>query len=381
MSLFQSLEIGPYTAKNRVVLAPLVRARCDEWRAPTDLVGEYYAQRASAGLLITEGTHVSPHSATRPTAAGHHTDTQNEAWRRVVDRVRAVDGLIFQQLYHVGRKALREALPDHSLPIAPSAIAANGGIPTPNGLLAFPTPRALESEEVPEIVAQFLRAVRYAGKAGFDGVELAASSGFLIEQFLKDGTNRRTDAYGGSLQKRARFLLEIVDGASEILGPNRVGVRLTPHFRADGIDDSNTDATYRYVATELSKRGVAYLHVQEGTGRDDNPRLPLHLRQMDRKIMIGPSGDEPFLAPLFREHFSGPLILNGNYTYESARQVVAEGTADAVSFGRLYIANPDLVERFKRNAALAEPDPKTYYFGGAKGYTDYPTLDAPTDIS
>lgn len=374
MSLFQTLQIGPYTAKNRVVLAPLVRARCDERRAPTDLVGKYYAQRASAGLLITEGTHVSPHSATRVTAAGHHDDIQHEAWKKVVATVHDADGLIFQQLYHVGRKALSQALPNQALPIAPSAIAANGGIPTADGLIPFPTPRALETDEIPHVIAEFLAAVRYAALARFDGIEFAASSGFLIEQFLKDGTNRRTDAYGGSLEKRARFLLEIVDGAAEIIGANRIGVRLTPHFRADGIDDSNTAATYRYLSTELSRRRIAYLHVQEGTGRDDNPRLPLHLRQLDRKIMIGPSGDEPFLAPLFREHFSGALILNGNYDQASATKVIADGTADAVSFGRLYIANPDLVERFRHGALLAEPDTATYYTGGARGYTDYPTL-------
>ncbi|TCQ99087.1 alkene reductase [Neorhizobium sp. JUb45] len=376
MRLLTPLKTESLTLRNRVVLAPLVRARCDDERAPTPIMGEYYAQRASAGLLITEGTHVSPYSATRKTAAGHHTDRQNEAWKHVVSRVHEAGGVIFQQLYHVGRKAISESLPGGALPVAPSAIAANGGIPTPNGLLPFPTPRALESDEIRGVIAEFHKAVRYAAKAGFDGVELAASSGFLIEQFLKDGTNLRTDAYGGTLEKRARFLLEIADGAAEIIGPDRIGVRLTPHFRADGIEDSDTIATYTYVSKELSRRGLAYLHVQEGTGRDDNPRLPLHLRQLDRKIMIGPSGDEPFLAPLFRQHFSGPLILNGNYDARSAEQVVADGTADAVSFGRMYISNPDLVDRFRLNAQLAEPDTATYYSGGAKGYTDYPTLTA-----
>lgn len=376
MKLLTPLKTESLTLKNRVVLAPLVRARCDAERAPTPIMGEYYAQRASAGLLITEGTHVSPYSATRKTAAGHHTDRQNEAWKQVVSRVHEAGGVIFQQLYHVGRKAISESLPGGALPVAPSAIAANGGIPTPNGLLPFPTPRALESDEIRGVIAEFHKAVRYAVEAEFDGVELAASSGFLIEQFLKDGTNLRTDAYGGTLEKRARFLLEIVDGAAEIIGADRIGVRLTPHFRADGIEDSDTIATYTYVSKELSRRGLAYLHVQEGTGRDDNPRLPLHLRQLDRKIMIGPSGDEPFLAPLFRQHFSGPLILNGNYDARSAEQVVADGTADAVSFGRMYISNPDLVDRFRLNAQLAEPDTATYYSGGAKGYTDYPTLTA-----
>lgn len=374
MDLWDPVRLGRYTLKNRIVLAPLVRARCDTRRAPTELVRSYYAQRASAGLLITEGTHVSPFSATRPTAAGHHNAVQHAAWKRVVETVHAAGGTIFQQLYHVGRKALSEALPGQVAPIAPSAIPANGGIPIPGGFIPFPTPRALESDEIPKLIAEFAASVQYAADAGFDGVEFSASSGFLIEQFLRDGTNRRTDAYGGDLRKRARFLLEIVDEAAARIGADRIGVRLSPHFRADGIDDSDTLGTYRYVATELSRRGVAYLHIQEGLGRDDQPRLPLHLRQFDRSIQIGPASGEPFLAPMFREHFGGTLILNGNYERASAREVVGNGRADAVAFGRLYIANPDLVERLRRNAPLNEPDISTYYQGGAKGYTDYPTL-------
>lgn len=374
MHLLDPLRLGRYTLKNRVVLAPLVRARCDVQRAPTELVQSYYAQRASAGLLITEGTHVSPFSATRPTAAGHHNAVQHEAWKRVVKAVHAAGGIIFQQLYHVGRKALPEALPGNAAPIAPSAIAANGGIPTAGGLIPFPTPRALELDEIPKVIAEFATSVQYAADAGFDGVELVASSGFLIDQFLRDGTNRRTDAYGGDIRKRARFLLEVVDDAAARIGADRIGVRLSPHFRADGIDDSDTLGTYRYVAAELSRRGLAYLHIQEGLGRDDQPRLPLHLRQLDRSIQIGPTSDEPFLAPMFREHFVGALILNGNYEFGSASEVVGNGRADAVAFGRLYIANPDLVERFRRNAPLNEPNTSTYYTGGAKGYIDYPTL-------
>jgi N-ethylmaleimide reductase len=374
MSLFDPIVLGRHRLKNRIVLAPLVRARCDEQRAPTDLVPVYYAQRASAGLMITEGTHVSPYSATRPTAAAHHNDIQHAAWKRVVAAAHDAGGVIFQQLYHVGRKALSQTLPGGVAPIAPSAIAANGGIPTPGGLIPFPTPRALETVEIPGIVAEFGRSVQYAADAGFDGVELVASSGFLIDQFLRDGTNHRTDAYGGTIEKRARLLLEIVDDAIGLIGAERVGVRISPHFRADGIDDSDTIATYRYVAIELSRRNIAYLHVQEGLGRDDQPRLPLHLRQLDRTIQIGPTSDEPFLAPLFREYFGGLLILNGNYEFATASTVVESGRADAVSFGRLYIANPDLVERFQQDAPLNEIDTSTYYSGGAKGYIDYPRL-------
>ncbi|HXZ06834.1 MAG TPA: alkene reductase [Paraburkholderia sp.] len=374
MSLFDPVTLGPLRLKNRIVLAPLVRARCDEHRAPTDLVPPYYAQRASAGLMITEGTHVSPMSATRPTAAGHHNDRQHEAWKRVVDAAHAAGGVIFQQLYHVGRKALSQTLPGGVAPIAPSAIAAAGGITSPNGLIPFPTPRALLLDEIPGVITDFGRAIQYAADAGFDGVELVASTGFLIDQFLRDGTNRRTDAYGGSLQKRARFLLEVVDDAIARIGADRIGVRISPHFRADGIDDSDTVGTYRYVAEQLSLRGIAYLHLQEGLGRDDQPRLPLHLRQLDRSIKIGPASDEPFLAPMFREHFNGVLILNGNFELDTAQAVIESGRADAVSFGRLYIANPDLVERFRRGAPLNEVDTGTYYTGGAKGYLDYPIL-------
>jgi N-ethylmaleimide reductase len=378
MNLFDPLEVGPYTIKNRIIMAPLVRARSDEHRAPTDIVDIYYAQRSTAGFLITEGCHISPFSATRPGASAHYTTIQNRAWTRVVSAVHAQGGIIFQQLYHVGRKALTSTLPNGEAPIAPSAIEAVGGAITENGFEPFPMPRALETAEIPGIVAQFQEAARHALAAGFDGVEILAANGFLIDQFLRDETNLRTDEYGGSIENRARFLLEVVDATIAVLGAAKVGVRLSPHFRADRIGDSNPVATFSYVAAELNRRGVAYLHLLEGTTRDSDPFMPLYLRLIkppdSGSSGPGPIEGDPFLAPILRPIFKGPLILNGGYTRETAAQAIEAGLADAIAFGRLFIANPDLPERFRRHAPLNRPDPATFYSGGPKGYIDYPAL-------
>ncbi|WP_219219953.1 alkene reductase [Variovorax boronicumulans] len=378
MKLLEPLVLGARVLPNRAIMAPLVRARSDADRAPTELVDVYYAQRASAGLIITEGCHISPQSTTRANASAHHTDLQNAAWRRVVDAIHAAGGTVFQQLYHVGRKALLSTLPPGERPVAPSAIEAIGGIMTAEGLETFPVPRALETHEIGPIVDDFRAAARRAGEAGFDGVEILAANGFLVDQFLRDETNQRSDAYGGSLENRARFLLEVVDAAIAELGADRVGVRISPHFRSDRIGDSDPVRTFSYVATELDRRGIAYLHMLEGTTHDEDPFLPLYLRLAKKPSASatgpGPVPGDPFLAPLLRPLFKGPLILNGGYTRETAEQVLAQGLADAVAFGRLYIANPDLPERFRRNAPLNQADPSTYYSGGPRGYIDYPTL-------
>ncbi|MDM0118416.1 alkene reductase [Variovorax arabinosiphilus] len=378
MKLLEPLALGSHVLRNRVIMAPLVRARSDANRAPTELVDIYYAQRASAGLIVTEGCHISPQSTTRANASAHHTDLQNHAWTRVVDKVHAAGGIIFQQLYHVGRKALLSTLPPGELPVAPSAIAAVGGILTAGVLEAFPVPRALELHEIAPIVEDFRASCRRAGEAGFDGVEILAANGFLIDQFLRDETNRRTDSYGGPVENRARFLLEIVDAAIAELGADRVGVRISPHFRSDRIGDSDPVGTFSYVVKELDRRGIAYLHMLEGTTHDEDPFVPLYLR-LSRKPSSkatgpGPVPGDPFLAPILRPLFKGPLILNGGYTRETAEQVLSQGLADAVAFGRLYISNPDLPERFRQKASLTEADPSTYYSGGPRGYIDYPTL-------
>lgn len=373
--ILSSLQLGRRTIKNRVVMAPLVRARCDEDRAPTDMVSTYYVQRSSAGFIVTEGTHVSEFSVTRKTAAAHYTDKQIKQWTSVVRAIHDAGGIVFQQLYHVGRKALLSTLPPGQLPIAPSALAASGGILSANGLEPFPVPRALELSEIPQIIDQFRRAAINARDAGFDGVELLAANGFLLDQFLRDGINKRTDIYGGAIENRARFLLEVVDAALEVLGADRVGVRLSPHFRMDGSADSNPPETYRYVAEKLNERGIAFIHLTEGLERDANPFEEQYLRMQKSGNAHGPSGDEPFLAPMVREVFDGALILNGGYNPETATMMVEEGRADAVSFGRMFISNPDLPERIRVGATLTQPDPSTYFAGGPKGYIDYPFLN------
>lgn len=361
MSLFKALQLGPYKIKNRIVMAPLARARSDEARAPTELVEIYYAQRASAGLIISEASHVSPFSVSRPNTSAHHSEAQNRAWARVVAAVHAAGGLIFQQLYHVGRKAHSSRLPGGASPLAPSAIPALGETPTAAGLQPFSTPRALRLAEIPGVVEEFRAAARNALSAGFDGVELHAANGFLIDQFLRDGSNDRTDAYGGSIANRSRFLLDIVDAVSDVFGPQRIGVRLSPHFRSDGIRDSDPAALFGHVAAALNAREIAYLHVIEGLRKGDDH---------------GPLDGGEFLAPLLRKAFRGPLILAGGYSQETAQNILAARGADAIAFGRLFISNPDLPGRFRVNAPLAEPDVATFYSGGPKGYIDYPALEA-----
>jgi N-ethylmaleimide reductase len=374
MTLFEPLQVGPFKIRNRLVLAPLVRARCGENRAPTSLVSTYYVQRASAGLLISEGTHVSPMSMTRPGSSAHYTGVQNVAWSNVVDAVHAADGIIFQQLYHAGRKAIASVMPGGVAPIAPSPIAAVGGILTEEGLQPFTLPRELELSEIPELIEEFRVSARRAYDAGFDGIEIQGGNGFLIDQFLRDGANKRRDAYGGSIHNRARFLLEVVDAVSGIFGWHRVGVRLSPHFRADGFGDSNALETFTYVAEVLNQRGIAFLHLIEGVERQTGPSVPLYQRLLDLKAPAGPVGNDEYFAPHLRQVFNGPLILNGSYTRDTAIEAVRNGTADAISFGRLFISNPDLPERFRLNAPLNPVDVSTFYTPGPKGYTDYPTL-------
>lgn len=377
MKLLEPVTLGGVNLPNRVFMAPLVRARSDLGRAPTDIVDIYYAQRASAGLIITEGSHVSAWSATRPLASGQHTDAQTAAWTRVVKAVHEAGGTIFQQLYHVGRRALQSALPNRGLPLAPSAIQSIDGILTAGELEPFPLPRALETHEVPGIVDDFRLAVRRAGQAGFDGVEIFAGGGFLIDQFLRDGSNTRTDGYGGLLENRARLLFEVIDAAIAELGAGRVGVRISPHFRADYIGDSDTVGTFTYVAKELDRRGIAYIHLLEGTTHDEDPFRPLYKRLVQKTAPNagpGPLPGDPFFAPIVRALYKGVLILNGGYTRETAEKVIADGLSDAVAFGRLYISNPDLPERFRLNAPLTEPDTSTYYTSGPRGYLDYPSL-------
>jgi N-ethylmaleimide reductase len=361
MKLFTPLRLGALTLPNRIIMAPLARARSDEHRAPTAMVAEYYAQRADAGLIISEASSVGPLSVSRPHASAMFLDRHVEGFRRVAAAVHAKGGRIFQQLYHLGRKSDPSRMPDGAQPVAPSAVAAQGKIAGLNGQIDFAMPRPLDLDEIPGVVDEFRAAARNAQRAGMDGVEIHGANGYLIDQFLRDGANRRTDAYGGAPENRIRFLLQVVDAVIGVFGAGRVGVRLSPHFRVDGSMESDPVSLYGVAATALNNRQVAYLHIVESM-KPDTPQSP-------------PPGGAPVLAAV-RRAFSGPLIVNGAYDRDLAEAAIASGAADAVAFGALYIANPDLVERFRRGGPYNPPDVSTFHNGGAKGYIDYPALDA-----
>ncbi|MBI2993737.1 MAG: alkene reductase [Gammaproteobacteria bacterium] len=344
--LFSPIRIGPLELPNRIVMAPMSRSRAGEGNAPNCMNIRYYKQRASAGLIITEASQISPRGVGYPGTPGIHSYDQIAGWRRVVDGVHEDGGRIFLQLWHVGRISHPSMQPNGQLPVGPSAIAARGDAFTPSGLQPFPVPRALETREIPDIIAQYQRAAENARAAGFDGVELHGANGYLLDQFLRDGSNRRTDQYGGSIENRARLLLEVAAAVAGVWGPGRVGVRLSPISDFNDMRDSNPAATFGYAAEQLGGMGLAYLHVIEG--------------EFDS-------------APL-RRAFGEPYIANSGYDMERARAAIASGAADMVSFGKLFLANPDLPVRFLRGAALNEPDQATFYSGGEKGYTDYPAL-------
>jgi N-ethylmaleimide reductase len=359
--LLRPVRVGRYELKNRVVMAPMQRARNDGARVPTALMADYYGQRCSVGLIVTEASSVSPLSVGRPGAAAVYLPAQAQGWARIAAAVHQKGAIIFQQLYHLGRKSDPSRMPDGALPVAPSAIAASGEIHGANGPIPFATPRPLATDEVPGIVAEFRAAAMNARAAGMDGVEIHGANGYLIDEFLRDGTNRRTDRYGGSVANRARLLVEITEAAIGVFGADRVGVRLSPHFRVDGIADSDPAAIFGHAAATLGALKIAYLHVIEAAGPG---------------LQQSPLPGAALLAPALKRAFGGPLVVNGGYTLETGNRAIAAGTADMVSFAALVIANPDLPERFRRGAALNTPDRATFYNGGAQGYVDYPPLDA-----
>jgi N-ethylmaleimide reductase len=354
-NLFAPFDLGGLALPNRLVMAPMTRNRAGPGNVPTALNGEYYAQRASAGLIVTEATQVSPQGVGYPGTPGIHNDAQVEGWRRVTDAVHRAGGRIFLQLWHVGRISHPSLQPDGGLPVAPSAIAAEGEAFTPGGMQPFVVPRALEVAEIPGVVAQFEEGARRALAAGFDGVEIHGANGYLIDQFLRDGTNRRTDRYGGSVENRARFLLEVTEAVAGVWGADRVGVRLSPWSDFNNMRDSDPPATFNHAARALARFGLAYLHVVEPGGSV-------------------PAGAAP-LAPDLKAAFGGPLMVNGGYTRPLAEAALARGEADLVSFAALFLANPDLPARLERNSSLNVPDPATFYGGDHRGYTDYPALD------
>ncbi len=347
-SLFDPLALGAVTLKNRVVMAPLTRNRASEGRVPNDLMRMYYAQRATAGLILSEATSVSRQGVGYPATPGIWCSAQVEGWKKITRAVHEKDGKIFLQLWHVGRVSDPEYL-NGEIPVAPSAIACEGNVSLIRPKRPYVVPRALHIEEIPGIVNDFAEAARNAWEAGFDGVEIHAANGYLIDQFLHDGSNHRNDEYGGPIEHRARLLLEIVDACIGVLGAGRVGVHLSPRGDAHSMSDSDPRALFSYVAGALGSREIAFLCLRERLGDDS-------------------------LMPEIRRLFGGPVIANEGYGLSTAQSVVSGGLADAVAFGKLFIANPDLVARFKTGAPLNEWDAATFYTEGSRGYTDYPCL-------
>jgi N-ethylmaleimide reductase len=364
--LFDPVKVGRYELPHRIAMAPLTRSRARQpGNVPTSLNACYYAQRASAGLIDSEATQVSQQGQGYAWTPGIHSREQVEGWKLVTEATHEAGGLILLQLWHVGRISHPSLQPDGMLPVAPSAIRPEGlAFIEDNGegqMVPFVAPRALQIEEMPYIVSQYRRAAKNAMAAGFDGVEIHAANGYLLDQFIESSTNRRTDQYGGSIENRARLLLEVVDAVTETWGSDRVGVRLSPMGKANDISDDDPRATFGYVARTLSARRLAYLHIV-------NPLMGAAL-----------DGTEPDQRPIqmlktMRDEYPGTLVVAGGFDQDTAEAWVAEGRADVIAFGRKFLANPDLPERFRRRAPLNADDPTTYYGGGAKGYTDYPTL-------
>lgn len=351
-TLFAPTTLGGITLANRVVMAPLTRNRAAEGLVPSELAAEYYAQRASAGLIITEATQVSKQAQGYQDTPGIYTDAQVAGWQKVTDAVHAKGGRIVMQLWHVGRISHVDLLGGEA-PVAPSAIRAATKTFVNNGFADVSEPRALELDELPGIVGDFRKAAANAIAAGFDGVEVHGANGYLLEQFAKDGANIRTDAYGGSVENRARLMLEVTAAVAEEIGAERTGIRLSPVSPANGISASDPQAQYDYIVDQLEALGIAYIHVVEGaTG--------------------GPRDVAPFDYASLRRRFSKTYIANNGYGLELATSHLAGGKADLIAFGRPFIANPDLVERLQTGAPLADINPATIYGGGAAGYTDYP---------
>jgi N-ethylmaleimide reductase len=358
-ALFTPLQLGAITLPNRIIMAPLTRMRAGAGNVPTALNASYYAQRASAGLIISEGTAISPDAHGYPNAPGIYTAEQIAGWRVVTDSVHARGGRIFMQIGHNGRNSHSSLRPDGSTPVAPSAIPPTiPALTSEFQQVKSEIPRSLDGAEIPLIVGTFRQAALHAMEAGFDGVELQGANSHLIEEFLEDGTNTRSDKYGGTEENRIRFLLEIVDAVSAAVGVARLGVRLSPFGQYGGIHDSNPRQLFISVIQALSKRRIAYLHLIEARGSEMGLTDVLHEDAINNAV-------------LFRPVFDGPLLSAAAYTPESAALAIEQGHADAIAFGRLFIANPDLVERIRGNHPLNPFDRATFYGGAEHGYTDY----------
>ena len=347
--LLQNIDLGALKLKNRIIMSPLTRARATDQRIPNDLMAKYYAQRSSAGLIISEATSISPMGVGYANTPGIWNDKHVEGWKKVTQAVHEKEGKIVLQLWHVGRISDPLFL-EGKLPVAPSAIKPEGHVSLVRPIKEYVTPRALDTEEVVSIISDYKSAARRAKEAGFDGIEIHAANGYLIDQFLQSSTNKRTDAYGGSLENRARFLLEIVDAVSEVWDPQRIGIHLAPACDSHDMGDDNPKETFGHIAKELGNRNIAFIFTREAQ-RDD------------------------YLSTYLKEQFGGPVIANQDLDIETAKKLIQEGKADAVSWGKYFISTPDLVERVKLGKPFNDYNPETFYADSEEGYTDYPFLD------
>lgn len=350
--LFEPLQMGELRVPHRVFMAPLTRCRAtgQDGRTPNDLMAEYYAQRASAGIIFSEATSVDPMGVGYPNTPGIWSREHVEGWKKITDRVHAAGGRMLLQLWHVGRISDPIYL-DGKAPVAPSAITPAGHISLVRPKKPFVTPRPLELEEIPGVIEAYRLGAANAKAAGFDGVEIHGANGYLLDQFLQDKTNKRADAYGGSIENRARLMLEVTDAVISVWGAGRVGMHLAPRGDAHDMGDSDPLAVFSYAARELGRRGIAFLCARESLG-------------------------ENRIGPALKKAFGGVYVANENFTKETAEQALKNGEADAVAFGKLFISNPDLPERLRKNAPLNAPQPETFYAVGPQGYTDYPALSA-----
>jgi 2,4-dienoyl-CoA reductase-like NADH-dependent reductase (Old Yellow Enzyme family) len=350
-NLFDPLTVGDLRLPNRIVMAPLTRSRAGIERVPNALMAQYYVQRASAGMIISEATSVTPMGVGYADTPGIWSPEQIEGWKLVTSAVHAAGGRMLLQLWHVGRVSDPSFL-NGALPVAPSAIAPEGMVRLVRPQRPYVTPRALETTELPGVVESYRVGAENALASGFDGVEIHGANGYLLDQFLQDGSNLRTDNYGGSIENRARLMLEVTDAVISVWGANRVGMHLAPRGGAQSMKDSNPLATFGYVARELGRRGIAFICAREALGPDS-------------------------IGPQLKSAFGGVYIANEKFSRETAEELIARGDADAVAFGTPFIANPDLPRRFAERAPLNPPNPETFYMPGPEGYIDYPSLDGP----
>jgi N-ethylmaleimide reductase len=356
VSLFDPIKLGAIDAPNRIVMAPLTRGRAGPGFVPNELARDYYSQRASAGLIISEATGISQEGLGWPSAPGLWTDAQVEGWRPVTEAVHAAGGRIVAQLWHMGR-LVHSVFNDGKQPVSASATTGTGRAHTPVGRLDLEEARPLRLDEIPRVIADYVKAAENAKKAGFDGVQLHGANGYLIDQFLRDGSNLRDDYYGGSVENRIRLLREVTEALIGVWGRDRVAVRLSPNGETQGVDDSAPEKLFPAAAAALDALGIAFLELREP----------------------GPEGtfgktDVPKQSPAIRAAFKGPLILNSDFDVAKSEAALADGLADAIAFGRPFIGNPDLVERIRNGAEWSADNPQTWYSPGAEGYTDYPAL-------